>query len=122
MKTRLFAILLVAAVLGFNACGSKGDDKSSACDITSFTVNGVSYDISGLNITKNYQKTLADTWNPAWPGNSVAPAVQVSPGADYTPKGNITIPTTGTIDFTVTAEDGTTKKVYKVSVTRQETL
>ena len=123
MKTRLFAILLVTAVLGFNACG--GDEtKSSECDMLSFTVGTQAYTPGNGTFTWNYPKSGEAAWptEPNWP---VEPTVVVSKNADYTPKGTQTFVnadgTAKSVIYTVKAQDGTEKK-YTVSATKTMTL
>ena len=81
--------------------------KSTACDITSFTLGGVAGTISGTNIAVTLPNGTDVT--------SLIPTIEKS--------ANSTIDKTGEQDFTspvtykVTAEDGTTFKDYTVTVT-----
>jgi len=130
MKTRLFVIALMVVVAGFGACKKPGPDpvKSSDNQITKFEVSGVSYDInqSTGDITKIYDKVPAGG---AWNG---LPAAKVKPTITYAAKATID-PVDAELDFTklpagegsgtlqtytVTAEDGKTKKTYTVKVTK----
>ena len=123
MKTRLLAVVLVAAIVGLSACGGKkkpDDPKSSAKEITSFVVNGQAYTPSSNGFTWNYAKTGPDTWasEPPWP---VAPTithtgVKIDPPA--TTRQDFSA---AAVTYTVTAEDGSTK-TFTVSATRTAEL
>jgi len=122
MKTRLFAIALVAMVIGFGSCGGKEKDKSKECDIKTFTVDGKTYTITGLDITYTYPKSGPDAWltEPTWP---VEPKIEISPKAKISPLASekkTFVNANGTsadVKYTVTAEDGTTK-TYTVKATK----
>jgi hypothetical protein len=123
MKTRLFAIALVAVMIGLGACGSKKPDKpeplSGTKDITAFVVNGVSYTISGTSISHHYPKTAENTWTslPSWPA-----AAQIThTGKSISPTTPQNFEDAAGVVYTVTAEDGTTK-TYTVKATRQAEL
>ena len=128
MKTRLLAIFVVAVMVGLSACGG-GDKplppdppKSSAKEIISFSVSGVAYTVSGNNITFNYPKTAANTWNPAVPSWPVAPTISISDKATISPAASATQNfETAAVTYTVTAEDGTTK-TFTVRATKQAEL
>lgn len=81
---------------------------STACDITSFSINGKQGTIntSDNSIVVNLNSNLNIT--------SLTPVVTVSPLASYSPTGAQNF--TNTVDYTVTAEDGTTQKIYHVSI------
>jgi hypothetical protein len=79
--------------------------KSSAKDITGFTIAGVSASISGTSITATlpYGTSLTQT-----------PTVTVSARASYSPTGSQNFSSSRT--YTVTAEDGSTRN-YTVTIT-----
>jgi hypothetical protein len=122
MKAKLVLISLLAVVIGFGSCGGK-KNPSKECNIDSFTVKGVEYEISGNNdITYFYPKTGEDNWgNKAIaPGEPVTPEIKISNKASISPSGAEAQKfLDGPVTYTVTAEDGVTKKVYKVTVSRQ---
>ncbi len=91
--------------------------KSSACDITSFTFgdfgNAV---INDTTITNEIDVALdADVTN-------VAPTIVVSAGATVSPASGVAQNFTNPVTYTVTAEDGTTTKVYTVTLNKAEDL
>jgi hypothetical protein len=60
--------------------------------------------------------TITVTQSPGSNVDNVNPTVEVSPGADYSPKGGQSF-TSGPVKYTVTAADGVTTKDYWVTVT-----
>jgi hypothetical protein len=82
------------------------DTKSADCEILSFSVNGVNWDVSGTNITHTYPAGTAET--------SLAPAITLSAGASVNPATDVAqnFFTTQGVTYIVTAEDGITKKTY----------
>jgi hypothetical protein len=78
----------------------------SSCDITAFTVNGAAWSINGTNITHTYPEGTAAT--------TLTPTITVSAGATVTPASGVAQDffTGAGVTYTVTAEDGTTKKTY----------
>jgi PKD repeat protein len=110
------AFVSLFAVVALCSCNKDEDDKpkSTACDIVSFSVNGVAWDISGANITHVYPSETAAT--------SMTPTVTLSPYATINPPANEAqnfFAPQGVI-YTVTAEDGTTTKTYTAKATVQE--
>ena len=125
MKTRLLAVVLVAAIVGLSACGGSktpDDPKSSAKEISKIVIGGQEYTKSGDSFTWNYRKTGPDAWEsePTWPASIqiTHTGVSVSPSAN-----TITLNTTtgAGVTITVTAEDGSTK-TFTVSATKQAEL
>ncbi len=121
MKIKLFIAALAIAVVGFSACG--GDDKkSSDKEITGFSVNGVPYEINQSNgtIYHKYSKQSENNW-PGMPAGKIAPEI-VFTGKSISPdpkdQQNFV---DNTIEYKVTAEDGTEKK-YTVTTEKQPTL
>ncbi|MCX6880120.1 MAG: hypothetical protein NTW21_40895 [Verrucomicrobia bacterium] len=86
---------------------------SVACDMVSFTAAGG----AGV-ITPGTPNTVLVTLPPGTPVSALTPTVVVSPLAGYVPtgpqdfSGSVATP----VDYTVTAEDGVTQKVYAVTV------
>jgi hypothetical protein len=97
-------ITLFSCVMLFVACGK--EDGKSECEIVSFSVDGVEWDISGMYITKTYPIETTDA--------SFAPVITLSPGATVNPPSgeaqNFFTPRS--VTYTVTAEDGVTTKTY----------
>ncbi|GHT22765.1 hypothetical protein FACS189430_05020 [Bacteroidia bacterium] len=109
----LTVIVLLAATAGVSSCKKKNNDdpqepaKSAACDITSFKVGNDTWQISGTSITYQYPKGTA-------PG-SLTPTITVSDKASVNPASDVSQSdffTTNGVTYTVTAEDGVTKKTY----------
>jgi len=128
MKTRLLAIFVVAVMVGLGACGG-GDNpepekpKSSAKEITKVVVGTQEYQKEGDAAFKwNYPKSDPGEWvtEPSWPAT-----IQIThTGVSISPTVNtITLNTqTGAgVEYTVTAEDGSTKK-FTIRATRQADL
>ena len=127
MKSRLFAVVLVMALIGFSGCpGSK--DKSSENRIKKFTVNSVEWTVSDNagTITKLYNKTpptgsdLVGTWAglpTTWP-NATATVELMDSKSTISPDPSVARNfENGTTKFTVTAENGDTK-VYTIQGTK----
>ncbi|MDR2245224.1 MAG: DUF5018 domain-containing protein, partial [Treponema sp.] len=83
--------------------------KSSAANITGFTLAGASGSIgtSSISVTVPYGTSLS----------SLAPGITVSAGATVSPASGVTRNFTNPVTYTVTAENGTTQKTYTVTVT-----
>jgi hypothetical protein len=86
---------------------------STACDITSFTVDGAAWRISGASITYTYPPETDETL-------PLTPVITLSRGATVTPaSGTAQDFFSGAgVTYTVTAEDGATKKTYVAKATR----
>jgi hypothetical protein len=86
--------------------------KRAACEITAFTVNGTAWDIDGTNITHTYPAETEEV--------SLTPTITLSPGATVNPSANEAqnFFTSQGVTYTVTAEDGVTKKIYTAKATR----
>ena len=123
MKKHLFFMMIAAAVLCCTC--EKGEDnndsnsgnenpQNAACDITSFTVDGVAWNIDGTNITYSYP---AET-----PAITRTPVIVVSGGATVSPASGVAqnFFTNAGITYTVTAEDGATTKTYIAKALLQE--
>jgi len=115
MKSNIFVIALLAVVLGLGGCGSNGPKLSDQCDMTGFKVGTITYTPTADGFTWHYVKASENFWTgmPTWPAS---PSVTISEGATYEPKSADFLDKE--VIFTVTAEDGKTKKTYKVKATK----
>jgi hypothetical protein len=108
-------IALLGSVVIFASCKDEDDvPKSVACDIMSFSVNDTAWAISGTNITHTYPPEMAE--------GSFAPTITLSSGATISPQASEAqnFFTADGVTYTVTAEDGVTKKTYKAKATRMQ--
>lgn len=80
---------------------------SNECDITSFTIAGVAATISGTNITAEVPAGTDVT--------ALTPVIVTSDGATVDP--TTAQDFSSAVEYTVTAEDGVTKKTYTVTIT-----
>jgi hypothetical protein len=100
--------LLGAVMVYFTAC--KEDTlRSSECDIVSFAVDGEAWTIKGTDITHSYPANTDVS--------ALKPTITVSEGATVSPASGVPLDFAANVAYTVTAEDGTTKKTYTVKVT-----
>jgi hypothetical protein len=85
----------------------------TACDIVSFSVNGVAWEIDGTDIIHAYPAEAATT--------NLAPTITLSPGATVNPPSGEeqNFFTEEGVTYTVTAEDGVEKKTYTAKATVQ---
>jgi len=105
MKNTFLIIILLASFTLISSCKK---DKSSACDIITFAVNGENWNIATgaepVLITKIFPK-----------GSNVSnltPTIVVSNGATVSPKSGEAKNFSQDVQYTVTAEDGKTTKRY----------
>jgi hypothetical protein len=107
----LFAIATLCSCEEYEDENTK--PKSAACEIISFSVNGVAWDIDGADITYTCPSEAADT--------SAAPVITLSAGATINPSANVAqnffVPQG--VTYTVTAEDGSTTKTFVAKATVQ---
>ena len=105
------AALLGVALL-FASCKEEERSKSSACDVLLFSVDALTWEVEGANITRHYP--------PETPAEPLAPTISLSPGATVDPPSGQpqNFFTAGGVAYTVTAEDGATKKTYTARATR----
>jgi preprotein translocase subunit SecB len=83
---------------------------SQACDITDFSIAGqISSDIDGLNVTIVMPYGTNVT--------ALTPTIDISPAASVAPLSGVEQDFSSPVEYTVTAEDGTTQTVYTVTVT-----
>ncbi len=80
---------------------------SNECDITSFTIAGVAATISGTSITAELPAGTDVT--------ALTPSIVTSTGATVDP--TTAQDFSSAVEYTVTAEDGVTKKTYTVTIT-----
>ena len=111
MNNRILAIVLFAIVVGIGACGKKRDTN---CDITAFSTNpapNAPWKIEGTTI----EATFAKNTNVS----ALAPNITVSPKATVVPASGVAQDFSGgkVVQYTVTAEDGKTKKTYSAKAT-----
>ena len=95
-----------------SSCKKEDIPKSSACDILLFSVNALTWEISGTSITRHYP--------PETPEEPLVPTIGLSPGATVNPPAGEAqnFFADGGVTYTVTAEDGVTKKTYTAGATR----
>jgi hypothetical protein len=113
-KSKRNAIIRFVCMFAFIAvlvsC-KKDEIKSSECEIVSFTVDGVEWNIYNKEITYAYPAETEEI--------SMRPTITLSPGATVSPESGVArnFFTNEGITYTVTAEDGVTKKIYTVKAT-----
>jgi exo-beta-1,3-glucanase (GH17 family) len=111
------ALMLTSATI-LISCENKEPEipKSSACEIVSFTVDGVSWDINGTSITHTYPVETEET--------SLTPTVSLSSGATVNPASGVAQDffTGDGVTYVVTAEDGSTTKTYTAKATRTKSV
>jgi hypothetical protein len=112
-KVIVFSILL-AVFAGFSSCKKKSDpepEKSKACEIISFKDGDRVWQVSGSNITAVYPKGANVS--------AVAPVIEVSKGTSVEPKSGAAQDFSDgkEVTYTVTAEDGVSKKIYTAKAT-----
>ncbi len=115
MKSITRNVMFIAALMSLFFISSCGDDDdgptlSNAAEITSFVINSVNGTInaSAGTITVDFTEVTDVT--------SLTPAIAVSTGASVAPASGVAQDFTNPVDYTVTAEDGTTQKTWTVTV------
>ena len=100
------------AMLLAPSCKDEDIPKSAACDILMFSVDAQRWEIEGANITRNYP--------PETPEEPLVPTINLSPGATVNPPASEAqnFFAAAGVAYTVTAEDGVTKKTYTARATR----
>jgi hypothetical protein len=111
----MMAFVSLLTVVALYSCEEIENEKtkSADCEIVSFSVNGVSWNISDTNITYVYLPETADM--------SVTPVITLSPGATINPSASVAqnfFAPQG-VTYTVMAEDSTTTKTYIAKATIQ---
>ena len=122
MKSSLYVVVLLVAVIAFNGCSGSGE-KSSEKEIATFKVGNVDWNVDHANgkISKIYPKTTMSPpgENPEWAGlpagwpTSTATVVLKDTKAKMSPDPNVTAINLETGSITVTAENGS-PKTYRV--------
>jgi len=108
-KSFVFSVLLVVFVgFSFSSCGGKENEKSKACEITSFTVNGEGWTVANGTITKLFSCKGTNV-------NNLTPTIVIT-GVKVEPASGIPQNFSSPVTYVVTAEDGSTKN-YTVTVT-----
>jgi len=121
---KLFGIIALVVVIGFSmaACGGgdSGDPaennppppptKSSDADILTFKVGETAGNIDGTEI--QLRILLSGSFNI----EAVSPVITLSDKATVSPNSGATVDFSKPVEYTVTAEDGTTVKKYTVSI------
>jgi hypothetical protein len=109
-KTVLIALL--GSAVFFASCKDDDGTKSSECDILSFGVSSVDWSINGTNIVHTYPLETAE--------GQLTPSISLSPGASINPPASQAqnFFTSQGVRYTVTAEDGVTKKTFTARAVR----
>ena len=122
MKSRLFAVALLVAVVSFSACR---EDKSKECDMLTVTINSVPYELlkstSGGSFTYIYPKASCPGVTIFAPSGSVKADIAISPKATCFPNKDGSYNFASEQEFIVTAEDGKTKKTYTIQFSKDTT-
>ncbi len=113
-------LFLVGLALGLvlAGCGDSGEPKSTETAITelTLTIGGVAKTITfGTDGTANV--ALSESVTSTMPTSATVKSVTLSAGASGLVKDQKLTLTEGSVTVTITAEDGTTKKEYTVTVT-----
>ena len=111
MKKLIVFGILAFVFVGFSSCGGKETEKSKACEITLFSAGGVDWNIDGLNISATFAKgTIV---------SALLVTIEHSELSTVTPASGSMADFSGdkAVTYTVTAEDGITKKVYTARAT-----
>jgi hypothetical protein len=107
-------IALISSVMFFASCKDDEAPKSTACDIVSFSVDGAAWTVDGTNITRTYPAETVEA--------PLTPTITLSEGATVSPASGVeqNFFTDAGVTYTVTAEDGVTKKTYTAKATRTQ--
>jgi len=108
---KLFVYSLLVAAIVLASCKGKEPGLSKECDIISFSAGSKDWTISGLNISTIFPKGT--------PVNNLSPVIRVSDKATISPASGVTqdFSNDKAVTYTVTAEDGKTKKTYTAKAT-----
>ena len=85
--------------------------NSTACDITAFAID------EAAGVIDTEELTIAVEVPNGTDVTALTPTVTISSGATVSPASAAAADFTDPVEYTVTAEDGTTNKVYTVTVT-----
>jgi hypothetical protein len=111
----LFLLFALMAMIAFAGCSDddeiKPEPKSAECELVSFTVNGEEWEINGTDISHTYPAGTVKM--------PLAPNITLSAGATVNPASGTAqnFFTEQGVTYTVTAEDGETKKTYTAKAT-----
>ena len=101
--------VLTLAFFTILASCEKDPELSKEALITNFSIGGVTATISGNNISASLPYGTDVT--------NLAPNISVSAGATITPASGLARDFSGSVSYTVTAEDGQTTTTYNVTIT-----
>jgi hypothetical protein len=107
-------VTLLCSFMFLASCDNgKEEPKSPACDIVLFSVEGKTWTVNGTNITRTYPAETVEG-----PLSSIV--INLSPGATVNPPASEAqnFFTEQGVTYTVTAEDGVSKKIYTAKATR----
>jgi hypothetical protein len=104
--------VLLCTLMFFASCKDKEEPKSEACDITLFSVEGRTWTVSSTEITRVYPPGTVE--------GLLTPTINLSPGATVNPPSGEAqnFFTAQGVTYTVTAENGVTKKTYVAKAIR----
>jgi hypothetical protein len=107
---------LLVGVMFLASCKEEEEDaKSTACDILTFKLGELSWDISGTDITHNYSSATLPT--------PLTPSITVSPGATVSPPSGVeqnNFFKEAGVEYIVVAEDRVTTKKYTARAIRTQ--
>jgi len=108
---KLFIYSLLVVVVTIVSCKGKEPEPSKECEILSFSAIGKDWTISGLNISTIFPKGTNV--------NNLTPVISISPKASIEPASGVAqnFSDGKEVKYTVTAEDGKTKKTYTAKAT-----
>jgi exo-beta-1,3-glucanase (GH17 family) len=105
----------IVMIFAFSAASCKKEEsKSSACDIVSFMVDGLAWDVNSTEITHIYPPETEETF--------LTPTITLSQGATVNPASGTAqnFFTAEGVTYTVTAGNGATKKTYTAKATKAQ--
>ena len=108
---KYFIYSFLAASIFLSSCKDNEPPVSKECEIESFNAGGKDWTISGLNITTIFPKGTNVS--------NLTPVIRVSDKATVSPASGVTqdFSNEKAVTYTVTAEDGKTKKTYTAKAT-----
>lgn len=106
-KVLFFALAISMFFTGCKDDDPKPDPKSNEAEIISFAVNEVNGTIEGTDILLVLDESVDVT--------AITPTIVISDNATVSPESGVEQDFSSAVTYTVTAEDGETKKTYTVS-------